>query len=191
MLTLDDLLIEADVIGTKFSCDLGRCKGACCTLSGGGGAPVADSEVLDLQAAVAAALPYLSEESRSVLSQHGALSGLEGNWETTCIDDKACVFVVWDGDVATCSFEKAFHAGETTFRKPLSCHLFPIRVANFGGPYLRYEQFEECAPGRELGKRTNTPLVVSVKAALERGFGRDVMEAMVELSLSTTEGKKS
>ena len=188
MISLDDLLIESNVVGTKFSCDLAQCKGACCTLSGGGGAPVLDKEVEELKAAIPAAKKYLSHESIAHIEKHGALEGNEGNWETGCIDDKACVFVVWDGDVAHCSIEKAYHNGETTFRKPLSCHLFPIRVANFGGPYLRYEVFDECAPGRKLGEQTNTPLVVAVKDALERGFGKDTMEAMVELALQTNEG---
>lgn len=188
MLSLDDLLIESDVIGTKFSCDLARCKGACCTLSGGGGAPVQDAEIEALEGAVAIARTYLSDKSNRILDKHGALQGNHGNWETTCIDKRACVFVTWDGDVALCSFEKAFHDGKSTFRKPLSCHLFPIRVANFGGPYLRYEQFDECAPGRELGRKTNTPLIVTVKDALERGFGKETMEAMVDLALNTADG---
>ncbi len=182
MLSLDDLLIEADVVRAKFSCDLARCKGACCTLAGGGGAPVRDDEVEELHKAIPSALKYMSEKSKQALAKHGALAGAEGHWETTCINDEACTFVIWDGDVALCAFEKAYHNGESTFRKPLSCHLFPIRVANFGGPYLRYERFAECKPGRERGEATNTLLVESVYTAVERGFGKDVADALVDLA---------
>ena len=78
-----------------------------------------------------------------------------------------------------CSTEKAFHAGESTFRKPLSCHLFPIRVANFGGPYLHYEEFEECKPGREMGAEKGIRLVDSVSSALSRAFGEDVAQKII------------
>ncbi len=188
MYSLDDLLIEPDVIGTKFSCDLAKCKGACCTLPGGGGAPVLDEEVGILHQAIQGARTYLSTESQQALDLQGALAGAQGHWETTCIEDGPCTFVVWDGDIAKCAFEMAHHNGESTFRKPLSCHLFPIRVANFGGPYLRYEQFDECEPGRQHGHDTGTPLVVSVKDALTRAYGEETANAMIELAHATDGG---
>ncbi len=191
MISIDHLLIAPEVIETRFSCDLKACKGACCTLSGGGGAPVADAEVSLIQEALSAAREYLSAESKNVLDAVGPLAGAAGHWETSCIDNKACVFVAWEGSIATCSFEKAWHAGTSTFRKPLSCHLFPIRVENFGGPYLRYEEFDECAPGREHGKVTNTPLVLAVKDAITRAYGAEVANELLNLARHGMEGAKA
>lgn len=178
MITLDTLLIEEAVLTSTFACDLQRCKGACCTMPGGAGAPLADAEVGPVIEAIPHAWPYLSERSRTYIEQHGVIDGHEGDHATRCIDDQDCVFVTYDGDVATCAIEKAWHAGTSTFRKPLSCHLFPIRVANFGGPYLHYEKFDECEPGRALGKHLGIPLVESLKDALTRAFGPEMYEAM-------------
>jgi hypothetical protein len=89
---------------------------------------------------------------------------------------------MYDDGVATCAIEKAWHAGYTAFRKPLSCHLFPIRVANFGGPYLHYEKFDECTPGRALGEQLGLPLVVALKDALVRAFGTEIYERMLAVA---------
>lgn len=180
MLTLDHLLIDQGVLDARFACDVVRCKGACCTLPGGAGAPLREEEVQLVRDAVTAATPYLTERSLKHIEKHGPVESFGGNWATTCIDDRDCVFVTFEGDVATCSIEKAWHAGESAFRKPLSCHLFPIRIANFGGPYVHYEQFEECAPGRERGERENILLVESVRDALVRAFGEDLTQHLID-----------
>jgi hypothetical protein len=182
MITLDHLLIDEAVLTSTFACDLQQCKGACCTLPGGSGAPLADTEVEHVKAAVEHALPYLDERARNHIAKHGAVEGHTGSYATTCIDDRDCVFVTYEQGVATCAIEKAWHAGVTGFRKPLSCHLFPIRVANFGGPYLHYEKFDECAPGRALGERIGLPLVVALKDAIERAYGADIYEQMLALA---------
>lgn len=182
MISLDHLLIDEAVLTASFSCDLAACKGACCTLPGGAGAPLLDSEVDDIRGAVAAAWPYLSERSRNQLQTDGPLEGFSGSYEVGVIDNKDCVFVRYEGDVATCSIERAWHNGESTFRKPLSCHLFPIRVATFGGPYLHYQVFEECDPGRALGAKQRIPLVESVKDALVRAYGVELYERIAALS---------
>lgn len=186
MLTLDHLLIDQGVLDARFACDVARCKGACCTLPGGAGAPLRDEEVQLVRDAVDAARPYLSERSLRHLDTHGPVERVGPNWATSCIDDRDCVFVTYANDVAICSIEKAWHAGESTFRKPLSCHLFPIRIANFGGPYVHYEQFDECAPGRELGEKENVLLVESVRDALVRAFGEELTQRMID---ATKEGE--
>ena len=188
MITLDEILVEESVLTSTFSCDLARCKGACCTMPGGAGAPLRDDEVDLVRQAVDAASPYLSSTSREYITRHGPVDDRNGSWATACIDDRDCVFVSYDGDVATCAIEKAFHAGTSTFRKPLSCHLFPIRVENFGGPYLRYEQFVECAPGRRRGADEGILLVDTVKDALSRAFGGDAADHIVAAAHERAEG---
>ena len=94
----------------------------------------------------------------------------------------------YEKNVAKCALERAFHNGESDFRKPLSCHLFPIRVANFGGPYLHYEQIEECEPGREMGARLGIPLVESLKDPLIRAYGERTYERIRAASRGEDEG---
>jgi hypothetical protein len=189
MISLDHLLLDEAVLTASFSCDLASCKGACCTLPGGSGAPLLDSEVEDLRASVEAAWPYLSERSRAQLKAEGPLEGFAGSYEVGVIDNKDCVFVRYEGDVATCAIERAWHNGESTFRKPLSCHLFPIRVAQFGGPYLHYEVFEECEPGRERGAKLRMPLIESLKDALVRAYGIELYERMAALARGEDNGE--
>lgn len=192
MISLDHLLIDNRVLTQTFSCDVARCKGACCTLPGGAGAPLLDHEVELVRQSIPAALPYLSDRSRHHLDSQGAVEQGPTGWSTTCIDDADCVFVTYDGDndsnVAVCSIEKAWHAGTSSFRKPLSCHLFPIRIANFGGPYLYYEHFSECAPGRERGKAEGTLLVESVREALDRAVGPELAQRIVAMALASKAG---
>lgn len=189
MISLDHLLIDETVLSARFACDVHRCKGACCTLPGGAGAPVLDKEVELIQSAQPAAEKYLSEASKKVLHEKGPLEGHAGDWTTVCIDDKDCVFVAYEQNVAVCTLEKAWHAGESTFRKPLSCHLFPIRIADFGGPYIFYEQFEECKPGRQRGERSNVKLIETVREALIRAVGEDMYNRIVQLSLKRRQEK--
>lgn len=188
MFSLDHLLIQDKVITTHFACDVKSCKGACCTLEGGAGAPLLQEELQLIREAIPAASKYLSEKSKRVLESIDPVEGAPGDEYVACIDDKDCVFVTYEADIAVCSIEKAYHAGESTFRKPLSCHLFPIRVANFGGPYLYYDQFEECAPGRAYGQEHSIPLLESLKDAIVRGYGLEMYNKMVQLANGTLLG---
>jgi hypothetical protein len=182
MISLDHLLIDEEVLTSSFACDLAACKGACCTLPGGGGAPVRDDEVEPMSQALEAALALLPQERAERIRTQGFLEGPPRHQATQCINDRDCVFVIYDNDVAACSFERAWHAGTSAFRKPLSCHLFPIRIADFGGPYLHYQKFDECAPGRARGQRESVPLIATVKEALERAFGTECVESMTAVA---------
>ncbi|MFN4909155.1 MAG: DUF3109 family protein [Bacteroidota bacterium] len=185
MILLDHLLIQEQVLTASFSCDLKRCKGACCTMKGGAGAPLLEEEIDQLRQAVPAALPYLPERSRQWLSANDPVTGPQGDRSVECLDEADCVFVYYDGAVAKCAIEKAWYGGTSSFRKPLSCHLFPIRVANFGGPYLHYEKIDECEPGRDRGLQTGTPLVESLRDALVRAYGQELYDRM----LAAAQGK--
>jgi hypothetical protein len=178
MILIDNILLDENLVSTPFLCDLGKCKGACCTVKGGQGAPVLDGEVEDIQNAIKPASKYLSERSLSFLNKHGAIEGEAGELSTVCIDDRDCVFVFYEGDVAKCAIEKAYFAGETSFRKPLSCHLFPIRIADFHGPYLYYDEFEGCQPALPHGKKHNVHIPEAVKEALIRAFGEEWYETL-------------
>lgn len=182
MYQIDDILIDAEIIKAKFSCDLVKCKGACCTYPGEYGAPVLDSEIEEIEEAKKVARKYLSDKSQKVLDEVGAVEGESGDYTTVVIDKKDCVFVYYEGNIAKCAIEKAYFNGETTFRKPISCHLFPIRVGEFGGKYLYYEKIKECAPAIIKGKNMNLTMVSQLKESLTRAFGEEFYEKLNQLA---------
>jgi hypothetical protein len=175
-----EAVVEGDVGAASFCCDLKRCKGACCTLPGGRGAPLEDDEVLELQKAYPAAKEYLSQRNIEAIEAAGMAEGTPGNFVTTCIDQRDCVFVYYEDDVARCSLERAFEDGKTDWRKPLSCHLFPIRVRDFGREFVRYEQLEQCEPGRDRGIQEGVKLYDFLKMPLIRKFGEEWYKALVD-----------
>lgn len=188
MILLDHLLLQEQVLTSSFACDLKRCKGACCTLKGGAGAPLLEEEIVSLRRDTAAALPYLDERSRTWLEHNDPVIGERGDRSVACLDDADCIFVYYEGEIAKCAMERAWLNGESDFRKPLSCHLFPIRVANFGGPYLHYEKIDECDPGRALGEHLGIPLVESLKDALTRAYGEVLYERILNAAKGSDEG---
>ena len=171
MFVIGEAVVEDAVGGASFCCDLGKCKGACCCIAGGRGAPLEDDEVLEIQKAFPLIKQFLSPTSIRTIEQKGLVDGTPGDFATACVDDRECVFAYFDGDIAKCSFEKAYLEGTTDWRKPISCHLFPIRIRAFGGDLLRYEEIDECAPARERGAIEQVRLSDFLKEPLIRKYG--------------------
>ena len=169
--TATHIEIDPDIHLTSFACDLRACKGACCTLPGGRGAPLLDEELDHIAAVLPVVLPTLSDEHRAAIGDHGPTEGSEGDHHTTCVNNSACVFVTYDGPIALCSIEQAYHRGEIAWRKPLSCHLFPIRVDTRPSLYARFEFIPQCLPAIHKGRAEKIPLVTFLSDALERAFG--------------------
>lgn len=173
MFVIDNILVDEQLLETQFLCDLGSCHGACCTMKGGAGAPLLEEEVQMIRDAVVPASKYLSTRSLKMLAKEKPVVGQKGDYTTLCIDDADCVFVFYEDGAAKCAIERAFFNGETTFRKPISCHLFPARVADFGGPYIYYEEIPECRPALENGKKTGVRAFEMLKESLVRAFGEE------------------
>lgn len=173
MILFENVLINEDVLNAKFQCDLKQCKGACCTFPGDSGAPVTFEEIEEIEKHYPIFKKYLTQKSINYISDNGFWEKDGSEYLLNCIDKKDCVFVYYEGDIAKCAIEKAYHNKEIEFRKPLSCHLFPIRVGNYGGDHLRYEQFDECEPGRKNGELNNIKLIDSLKDSIERKYGND------------------
>ncbi|MBI3194447.1 MAG: DUF3109 family protein [Ignavibacteriae bacterium] len=171
MFIIGEVRVETQIGTIQFACDLKRCKGACCTMPGGRGAPLLESEISEIERAFPVIRKYLPESHLQAITEQGMYEGTRGSRATMCIDDGACVFVYHDGDIARCSLERAFLNGETEWKKPISCHLFPIRVSAFSGTTLRYEEIEPCEPALEEGKREKIPLFEFLKEPLVRRFG--------------------
>lgn len=180
MLQIEDILVDEEILKTQFACDLNKCKGACCTFPGDFGAPVHDEEVGLIEDCLPAAREYLAKRPLKVLEQEGFVEGLPGSYTTVCIDREDCVFVYYEGDIALCALEKAYMDGKTKFRKPISCHLFPIRVRKFGGDYLHYQKIEECKPALKTGRKKGIFLYNTLKEALIRAYGEDWYDVFIK-----------
>lgn len=170
--TVKGILVNRELTEIKFACDLNRCKGACCTLESEYGAPLRKEEIPLMQEALPEVLPYLPEEHRKAIEQNGFFEVKDNEYLTRSLNERACLFVFYDEfKIARCAIEKAFFDGKVSFRKPVSCHLFPIRISDFGGDILRYERFKDCQPALENGKKENVTIAEFCKDSLVRNYG--------------------
>lgn len=190
MILIGNILIDNEILNLKFFCNTNKCKGACCTFPGEVGAPLLDSEIEQINNVINPASEFLSERAKSVIALEGAVQGTPGDYSTNCIDKKDCVFVYYDGDVAKCSIEKAYFSGKTSYRKPISCHLFPIRVSNFSGTYLYFSKYEECEPAFQYGTEQNIHLIEMLKDALVRAYGIDWYNYLYNYVMHKNNGPK-
>lgn len=185
MFVIGEIAVDGSVLGTRFACDLKACKGACCTFPGGRGAPLSDDEVGEIERAYPLVRELLPEEHRRTIEQHGLVDGGPGNYATQCMDGNACVFVYYEEGIAYCAFERVHRDGRNAWPKPLSCHLFPIRIRK-DGKEIHYEYFSECEPALERGRTENIPLHQFVAGPLERAFGarwnRTLNERILDLN---------
>jgi hypothetical protein len=179
---IEDVLVRTEILETKFSCDLSRCKGACCTMESEFGAPLLSEEVATIKEILPIVLEYLPERHRKEILTKGFYELSDGNLMTQSVDNKDCVFVYYEGDVAKCAIEKAFYDDKIDFKKPISCHLFPIRVSRFGGDVLGYEVFSKCAPALEKGDKENITIAEFCRESLEREYGENWYQKLLELS---------
>lgn len=173
ILTINQVLVRSEITDTPFVCDLAKCKGACCTLESNYGAPIKQEEIEILEGILPFVKPYLPEAHRNEIESKGFYSVVEGEYMLRSMNRKACVFVYFEGDIAKCGIEKAYNEGKIGYKKPISCHLFPIRISKFGGEVLRYEEFSECKPALEKGKEENITVAEFCKESLTRLYGED------------------
>jgi len=165
--------VDEEIVKTRFACDLERCKGACCTMPGHRGAPLLDDEIEEIEKAYPVVKKYLSFRHKDTIDERGVIQGRPCDYTTQVVDRKACVFVVFENEIATCAFEKAFLNREIQWRKPISCHLFPIRIGRTPPHSLRFEFIGECQPAIERGQRENVPLWKFLESALMRAYGEE------------------
>lgn len=173
LLSVGKVLVRKEILETPFLCDLKKCKGGCCTIESDYGAPLTEEEIAEIEKILDIVKEYLPENHLKRIEENGFYDKIDGELMTSSYLNQACVFVYYEGDVAKCAIEKAYFDGKSGFRKPVSCHLFPIRVSNFGGDILRYERFKECEPALANGVEHNTKIVDCCSDALSRLYGND------------------
>ncbi len=180
LIKISEVLVRPEIAKIEFSCNIEKCKGACCTLESDYGAPLLENELKEITDILERAKKHISEKSREIIEEHGFFEKKEGEYLTRSIGNKDCVFVYFENKVAKCSIEKVYFEEGTSFRKPISCHLFPIRISNFRGDILRYEKFEECNPALEKGKENKVKLLDFCKDALIRLYGKQWFSELKE-----------
>jgi len=175
MIEIGKTIVSLDVLESKFCCDLDQCKGACC-VDGDSGAPLIEEEAKIIEQLYPLYEEYLSEENRAEIAKQGfSLIDHDGDLVTPIIGKNECVYTfVNEKGITLCAIERAYFEKKTEFRKPISCHLFPIRITEykrFDG--VNYEKLKICKPGRECGKANNLKLWQYLKDPLIRKYGEN------------------
>jgi hypothetical protein len=171
IININEVLVRKEILETPFSCDLKKCKGACCTLESELGAPVNNEEIEMIKTVLPIVREYISQSQIDEIEQNGYYEIKENEMLLNSVNNRDCVFSFYENSVAKCAIERAYFDGKIKFRKPISCHLFPIRVSDFGGDVLRYEKFSECTSALEKGKEENTTIAEFCKDSLVRLYG--------------------
>jgi len=183
MIVIDNKLVSDEIIEEQFVCDLNKCKGGCC-VDGDAGAPLSSEELLHLNEVYDAVIPYLSEENKKELLKQGKyVFDKEFGWVTPTIESKVCVYGITDQKgIVKCGIEQAYNDGKVNWKKPISCHLFPIRIQlskNKKTEYVNYEPREDlCGAACNLGKKLKVPVYVFLKEALVRKYGTEFYETL-------------
>ncbi len=183
MIAINNILISDEVVKEQFVCDLGKCKGACC-VDGDAGAPLEKEELQHINDVFEAVLPYLNEESKKEIDRQGRyVYDKEYGWVTPTIDSKICVYGIVDKQgIVKCGIEQAYLDGKVTWKKPISCHLFPIitkKSKRTATEYVNYEPREDnCKAACALGKKLKVPVYQFLKEPLIRKFGQEFYEAL-------------
>ena len=173
ILDLGGVLISSEILTEKFCCDYEKCKGICC-VEGDAGAPVTLEEIACIEESLDAVWVDLSASAQSVIDRQGvAYNDKDGELVTSIVRGKDCVFTCYEGDCCLCALEKAYREGKTTFCKPVSCALYPIREKNFGNGLigLNYNRWAVCHDAVEKGAALNLPVYQFLKEPLIRRFG--------------------
>jgi len=183
MIVIDNKLVSDEIIEEQFVCDLNKCKGGCC-VDGDAGAPLSKEELKHLDEVYDAVLPYLDEENKKELVKQGKyVYDKEFGWVTPTIESKVCVYGMTDTKgIVKCCIYQAYNDGKVNWKKPISCHLFPIRVKlskNKVTEYVNYEPREDlCSAACTLGKKLKVPVYVFLKDALVRKYGTEFYETL-------------
>ena len=175
MIQIGKTLVSEEIIDTDFVCNLNACKGQCC-IDGDAGAPLEEEELAIMEEIFPKVKPYLRQEGLQAIEEQGIYTTNEdGEHETTLIDGKDCAYVIYDDkNTALCAIEEAYNQGDISWKKPVSCHLYPVRVREYTEFYgVNYDKWSICDDACVLGKELQVPIYKFVKQALIRKFGED------------------
>lgn len=192
MYAIDKTLVSQDLLEREFVCDLAACKGACC-IKGDAGAPLEDHEIHILEEEHEAIKPFMDGPGKRKVEQAGVFEiDSDGDKGTVLLEDGRCAYALQDQNgVYSCAIEKANQEGEIDFRKPISCHLYPVRITKYPAyEAVNYDKWDICKPACDCGAKLKVPLFRFVKDALIRKYGNQwykELETIDELKRSEDE----
>ncbi len=191
MFQVDDKILSMEILEEKFVCDLRKCKGNCCVL-GASGAPLEEEEVELLRVVFQKIKPYLRPEAVRAIEQQGtAVIDLDMEWVTPLIKNMECVYAIFEDGIARCAIEKAFADKVISFRKPVSCHIYPIRIKKYEHfDAVNYDRQKICEPAREMGKKENVQVFRFVEDAIVRKYGKAFMSKLKRMAVEVLKQQK-
>lgn len=184
MIEVQHTLVHEDVVKENFVCNLNKCKGACC-IEGDSGAPLEQTELAILDEIYPIVKPYMTSKGIEAVEQQGtSVKDFEGDLTTPCVDkNKECAYVTWENGITKCAIEKAYEDGKISWKKPISCHLYPIRITAYPEfDVLNYDRWNICKSACSFGNELKVPVFQFLKEPLIRKYGAawyDMLEQKV------------
>lgn len=174
MFDIDGKMVSLDVVEKKFVCNLCACKGHCC-VQGASGAPLTNEETKILDNIYETIKPRLTPNGIAAIETQGKwIIDSDGDKVTPLIDNGPCAYTVTDGNMVKCAIEMAWKEGEIDFQKPISCHLYPIRITEYSSyDAVNYEEIPLCYDAIEKGERLGVPVYKFLKDPLTRKYGKE------------------
>lgn len=193
MIAIDKTLVSEDLIKRKFVCDLNACKGECC-VAGESGAPLDKEELPILEEVLETVKPYMTAKGLKAVKKHGTwVKDSDGDYTTTLVGEgEECAFVFFDEQkIAKCAIEQAYYDGKISWKKPISCHLYPVRIT----PYKQYDavnyhSWSVCKPACECGKKLDVPVYKFLKEPLIRKYGKEWFKQLEQSAKLAEENNK-
>lgn len=182
MIEVGHVLLHEDVVKENFVCNLSRCKGACC-LEGDSGAPLDADELDILNSIYPKVKPFMTAKGIATIEENGTyVTDFEGDYTTPCVDtNKECAYVIWENGITKCAIEKAYESGAINWKKPISCHLYPIRITKYPEfDVLNYDRWSICSPACSFGAELKVHVHEFLKEPLIRKYGEDWYEELKE-----------
>ena len=175
MIQIDNAIVSFDLFDQYFLCDLKSSKGACC-VEGRSGAPLNDEEAMQLEMYYSDFEQFMLEESKQEAEKQGySVVDRDGDLVTPLLKGRECIYTYIDEQgVTKCAIERAYFEGFIPFRKPISCHLYPIRITEYDDfDAVNYQQIDICKSGRTCGRAAKLPLYQFLKEPLIRKYGEE------------------
>lgn len=188
MIEIEDKILSRDLFEKKFVCDLNACKGACC-VEGSSGAPLTEEEIYILEDIYEEVKPYLPSKGVKAIEKHGHwVIDADGDYTTPLVgEEKECAYTIFENGMALCGIEKAYKEGKISFKKPISCHLYPIRITQYQKfEALNYDVWHLCKPACACGEKLQVPVYKFLKEAIIRKYGEGFY-TMVEAAAAEVE----
>jgi hypothetical protein len=179
MIQIGDKIVSRDLFDKQFICHLEKCEGNCCVF-GDAGAPLEEEEAVALAEGWEAIRPVMRAEGVRSVSEQGAwVIDADGDKVTPLVGREECAYAIFEDNIARCAIELAFEQGAIAFRKPVSCHLYPIRVNKLKqGLALNYHRWSVCEPARILGEKEGLPVFRFLKDPIVRVFGQSFYDEL-------------